>query len=158
MTSSTNPSAPGPALVQRFGRRPFADATVEDVMTKGIVTCGPEASLGDVARMLIGYGIHCLVVTYPPSRGGRERWGVISDLDLVAAAGTDQTAGEAARTDVVSVPSDAPLARAAKRMVEYGVHHLVVVEPETAYPIGIVSTTGLTRALAVTPWETEGHR
>jgi CBS domain-containing protein len=157
MTPST-PSAPAPALVQRYGGRSFDEATVEDVMMNGIVTCRAETSLGDVARMMVGYGIHCLVVTHPASNSGSERWSVISDLDLVAAAGTDKTAGEAAHTDVVSVPSGAPLEHAAKRMVKHTVHHLVVVDPDTAHPVGIVSTTGIARALAVTRWEKEARR
>lgn len=157
MTPST-PSAPASALVQRYGGRSFDEATVEDVMMNGIVTCRAETSLGDVARMMVGYGIHCLVVTYPESTSGSERWSVISDLDLVAAAGTDKTAGEAAQTDVVSVPSSAPLEDAAKRMVKHGVHHLVAVDPDTAHPVGIVSTTGIARALAVTRWEKEAGR
>ena len=157
MTPST-PSAPAPALVQRYGGRAFGEATVEDVMMNGIVTCRAETSLGDVARMMVGYGIHCLVVTHPPSTSGSQRWSVISDLDLVAAAGTDKTAGEAAHTDVVSVPSNAPLADAAKRMVKHAVHHLVVVDPDASHPVGIVSTTGIARALAVTRWEREARR
>lgn len=142
-----------PALRQHYGARPFAEATVDDVMMKGIVTCDADTSLGDVARMMTGYGIHCLVVTYQPAEGESPRWGVLSDLDLVAAADTNQTAGEAARTDVVAVPADAPLRRAAQRMADYGVRHLVVADPGSSTPVGIVSTTGITRALAMSRWE-----
>jgi len=144
-----------PALRQRYGARPFADATVEDVMMDGIVSCSANTSLADAARMMTGYGIHCLIVSFASAKGDAPRWGVLSDLDLVTAAGTLKTAGDAARTDVVSVPANAPLRRAAKRMAEYGVHHLVVVDPDDAHPIGVVSTTGITRAIGVSQWETE---
>jgi CBS domain-containing protein len=127
-------------------------------MMDGIVTCRPDTSLGDAARMMAGYGIHSLVVMHDPGEGRPQRWSVISDLDLIAAAGSHKTAGEAARTDVVSVPSNASLRHAAHRMVQYGVHHLVVVDPDSARPVGIVSTTGLMRALAISPWETEEGR
>lgn len=147
----TTPVASTPALVQRYGGRPFADATIEEVMMSGIVTCHPETSLGDVARIMSGYGIHCVVVV--DSKGEGDRWSVISDLDLMAAAGSDQTAADAAHTDVVSVPSNAPLERAAKLMAKHGVHHLVAVDPDAARPVGIISTTGVTRALAMERWE-----
>ena len=143
-----SPTAPSPALVQRYGGRPFAEATVEEVMMTGVVTCHPDTSLGDVARIMSGYGIHCVVVV--DSREEGDRWSVISDLDLMAAAGSNKTADEAAHTDVVSIPSNAPLERAAALMAKRGVHHLVVVDPDTARPVGIVSTTGVTRALALT--------
>jgi len=155
MTST--PSLPETPFVQRYGGRPFGDATVEDVMMNGVVTCRPETSLIDAARIMTGYGIHCLVLRYGAHDSASSRWGMLSDLDLVARAGSGDTAGQAARTDVVPVASNMPLEEAARRMVKYGVQHLLVTEPHSTHPTGVVSTLGIARAVAATREQKE-HR
>lgn len=155
MTST--PSPPETPFVQGYGGRPFGDATVEDVMMNGVVTCRPETSLADAARIMTGYGIHCLVLRYGPHDSASSRWGMLSDLDLISRAGSGYTAGQAARTDVVPVSSDMPVEEAARRMVEHGVQHLLVTEPHSTHPTGVVSTLGIARAVAATR-DQEEHR
>jgi CBS domain-containing protein len=78
-------------------------------------------------------------------------WGVISDADLVAAAGpdcADRTARDSARTEVVTVTADDGIAHAARLMTEHGVTHLVVVQPATGKPVGAISTLDIAGALA----------
>ncbi len=48
----------------------------------------------------------------------------------------------------MTVSSDDTLTRAAQLMREYGTSHLVVVDPESATPLGVLSTLDLARVLA----------
>ena len=74
------------------------------------------------------------------------------DLDLISAAFDhdvgDWKAGEAAGTPAVTIESDAPLRRAAQLMREYGIAHLVVVDPDAGTPLGVISTLDLARIIA----------
>ena len=49
----------------------FEDAKVHDAMRVGVVTCRPETKLADVARMMVGYDIHSVVVSDVQGEGGR---------------------------------------------------------------------------------------
>jgi CBS domain-containing protein len=130
----------------------YEDARVYDAMRLGIFTCPPETSLKDVARMMATYHIHAVVVTDMDGEGESETpWGVISDADLAAAAGpdaVDRTARDAARTEIVTVTADDSIAHAAKLMTEHGVTHLVVVQPASGKPLGVISTLDIAGVLA----------
>jgi CBS domain-containing protein len=79
-------------------------------------------------------------------------WGIVSDLDLAAAAAAGEldnvTAGNAAATPVWTISADDSLVRAAQLMAEHGISHLVVVDPHTERPSGVISTLDLARAFA----------
>jgi CBS domain-containing protein len=126
----------------------FADAKVRDAMRVGVVTCRPETTLADVARMMIGYDIHSVVVADVEGEAGM--WGIVTSLDL--ARRPDEvgslTAGEVASTDLVTVDSNESLARAAELMAEHRVTHLIAVQPGTGRPAGMISARGLAAALA----------
>ena len=47
-----------------------------------------------------------------------------------------------------SWPSGGPLRRGAQLMTEYGTAHLVVVDPTTSPPLGVLSTLDVARTLA----------
>ena len=53
---------------------------VRDLMHPGVLTCQPDASLGQVAVLLAQHHVHALIV---PDRDGRPL-GIISDYDLLA--------------------------------------------------------------------------
>jgi len=126
----------------------FEDAKVHDAMRVGVVTCRPETRLADVARMMVGYGIHSVVVSDVQGEGGI--WGIVTSLDL--ARRPDEfgslTAGEVASTDLVTVESNDSLARAAELMAENHITHLIAVQPDTGRPAGMISAHGLAAALA----------
>jgi len=130
---------------------PLERAKVSDVMRVGLVTCRPETPVSDVARMMIAYGIHSVIVAGLDEEEGERDWGVVSDLDLATAALSDRrdelTAREIASTELVTIKSDEPLERAAQLMAEHQVAHLVAVQPETGQPVGVIGTLGLARAL-----------
>lgn len=127
------------------------ELTVTDAMHRGVVACDAETTLSKVAQMMVGHRIHCVVVNSRDEQGPLP-WGVVSDLDLVAAVANEQdeetAAGRIAATPAVTVGVREPLRRAAQLMTEHGVTHLVVVAGER--PVGVVSTLDLARVLADT--------
>jgi CBS domain-containing protein len=124
------------------------DAKVHDAMRVGVITCRPETRLNDVARMMVGYDVHSVVVSdIDPERG---LWGIVTSLDLARAADdlSAVTAREAATTNLVTVRSNEPLQRAAEVMAEHGVTHLIVLQPDSDDPVGVVSARAVAGALA----------
>ena len=131
----------------------FTDARVSDVMTDSLITCAPETPLRGVARLMAAHRVHSVFVfDYgDEDDASPELWGIVSDLDLVAAAWADvdaQTAGESAVTPLVYVRKDDDLRHAAQLMAESGVSHLAVVDPKTRRPVGVLSTLDIARAVA----------
>ena len=130
----------------------LSHAMVADVMHPGVVSCPPETDLVTVARMMATHHIHAVVVGGVEATRGGERltWGLISDLDLVAATRPevppDAEAGEYASSEVVTVDQGEPLTRAAQLMVEHQLTHLVVVTG--GEPVGMVSTLDVAGCLA----------
>lgn len=121
-------------------------------MRVGIITCPPETSLKDVARMMATYHVHCVVVTDMDPEGESERpWGILSDLDLVRAGGpdaADRRAGATAATELVTVTADDTLAHAAQLMTEHETSHLVVAQSGTGQPVGVLSSLDIAGVLA----------
>ena len=121
-------------------------AFVADIMREGIYTCPPTATLREASRTMADRRIHCVVVAVDPHE---DAWGVVSDLDLIRAAGGDLdavTVGEAAASEVVTVQASATLDEAAQLMAEHEVAHLLVVLEDGGPPIGVISTLDLARA------------
>jgi CBS domain-containing protein len=134
-------------LQHTFAAPPFEKATVLDAMRVGVVNCAAGAPLREAARTMATYRIHSIVVL--DLEGAP--WGVISDLDLVAAAGLDldkQKVGDVAGTEFLTVRAEESLARAAALMAEHGVSHLVVVQPDNGHAVGILSTLDVAGVLA----------
>jgi CBS domain-containing protein len=127
----------------------FEHARVHDVMRVGVVTCQPETSLRDVARIMVGYQIHSLLVGDGGSGAGP--WGIITDLDLATAASSDVsdlTARDVASSNLVTVPANESLAAAAKLMAERRCTHLLAVQPDTGRPVGVISALGIASVIA----------
>src|SRR5271154_6022759 len=132
----------------------FEATTVGDVMTRGLIRCPPETTLRVVARLMATFGVHAIYVFEPTDdddREARRLWGLVSDLDLMAATALDLdslTAGATAVTPLVTIPTDRPIAEAGGLMASYGTAHLAVTDPESGQPIGVVSTLDIARAVA----------
>jgi|SRR5579884_844177 len=127
-------------------------ASVADAMHPGILSCEPDATLGEVARMMATHHVHCLAVIgvshEDPTCGV---WGVVSDLDVIRAGiryTHEPTARELAQQPLVSVEPATPLREAGELMLARGVSHLIVIEPETQRPIGVLSTADLAGVIA----------
>jgi CBS domain-containing protein len=130
---------------------PFHRARVHDAMRAGVFTCPPDTPLRDVARMMATYRIHCVVVSELEAEGGGRAWGVIADMDLVAAAGPnsgDTPVREVANTELLTVPADETLERASQLMTEHEVSHLVVIQPQSGHPVGVLSSLDVAGVLA----------
>jgi CBS domain-containing protein len=134
-------------------KRRLEGARVADAMHAGVLTCPSDTPLRSVARMMDAYRVHSVVVYDEDVEGGV--FGIVSDLDLVAGlvdgAFDTRTAGEVAASPVVTVGARDRLLQAARLLVEHATAHLVVVDPETTVPVGILSTLDVARAVA--GWE-----
>lgn len=135
-------------------------ATVAEAMHPGVITCPTDASLRTVARMMAAYRVHCIVVFHEPEETGPPSLSVVSDLDLASGlmdGGLDErTAGQLGATPVVTIDADEPLDRAAQLMVEHSTAHLLVMEPGSSIPAGVLSTLDLARLAA--EWDGAGDR
>lgn len=129
--------------------RSMRSIRVGEVMHEGVLTCGRDESLAAVAQLMADHRVHSIVVTDEPSETP-SLWGVVSDLDLVAAASVreleEQVAGPAAATPALLIAPEDTLQRAAQLMVEHALAHLVVVRAER--PVGVISTLDIAAALA----------
>ena len=125
---------------------------VRDIMHAGIVSCTPQLSIKEAARLMTKANVRALVVMV----SGCGLTGIVSTTDLVNAAlecnDGDKKAsavGDVMTTSVLTVTPDAPVSEAAKLMIDRGVHRLVVVEnAENCLPIGILSMGDIVRSLS----------
>lgn len=128
-------------------------APVEHVMHRGVIDCPPQTPLREVAALMAANRVHCIVVDgLARSAAGAEElvWGIVSDVDLMRAAGVgrlDDEARTVAATEIVAIDCDASIEQAARTMGEHDCSHLLVTTRDGA-PLGIVSSLDVARALA----------
>ena len=125
---------------------------VRDLMHRGLITCKPETTLGQVAVLLARHHVHALVVADRDARV----LGVITDFDMLAGewlSGNAQglqamrtmTAGELMTTPVDSIEADQPASEAAKRMREEVINRLIVTDQ--GRPVGVMSISDFVASL-----------
>lgn len=144
---------------------------VEDLMTREVRTCGPDASLKDVAIMLAEHRIGGM----PVVDGSRAPIGVITKADIVMkelaeppakrglfgrqkqndseAKVAARTAGEAMTAPAVTISPNMPVSTAAEWMVESGLNRLPVVQRDAL--VGIITRHDLVRLFARSDEELE---
>jgi CBS domain-containing protein len=110
---------------------------VSDMMSVNLVTCGPDATVREAARMLTEQRVGSLLVI---DRGALA--GIFTERDLVrlVAEGAqldDALVGENATQDVATVPPDTPVDDAAAMMNRLRIRHLPVADGVT--PVGMLS-------------------
>jgi CBS domain-containing protein len=138
---------------------------VKDVMTADVAAVGQNATLKQVAALMVDRGVSGI----PVVNADRIVVGVVTEADIVAkAASRPESAGllgrcspvegvddrhlaatkafEAMTTPPINVDADASVAEAARRMVEHRVKRLPVVHDGRL--LGIVSRADLVRAFA----------
>ncbi len=126
---------------------------VRDLMRAGLITCKPNATLGQVAVLLNQHQVHALIVT---DRDGRAN-GIISDFDLMAgewlssdteslAAMRNLTASDLMTHPVDSVEANIPLAEAVNLIMEKDVSRLLVTD--SGKPVGIISLSDFISSIA----------
>jgi CBS domain-containing protein len=120
-------------------------ATVADAMRPGVMTCDPETTAVEIARVMATHHVHCVAVM-DGTRGGDSPgvpWGVVSDLGLVDAVTGhrgDLTARTIADQPIITVEPNMPLREAGRLMAVNHAPHLLVIDPATRHPVGILST------------------
>lgn len=126
---------------------------VKDLMHAGLITCKPDATLGQVAVLLNQHHVHALVVT---DRDGRPL-GIISDFDLLAGEwlSSDEeslavmrklTASDLMSQPIDSVESNVPLSEAVRLLIEKEISRLMVTE--NGKPVGIISLSDFVASIA----------
>ncbi|MEN9564730.1 MAG: hypothetical protein RIR73_2974 [Chloroflexota bacterium] len=125
---------------------------VKDLMHKGVITCKPDATLGQVATLLDQHQVHALFVT---DRDGRIV-GVISDFDLMAGEWLSSdpeslntmrmlTASDIMTKPVDTIQATTPLTEAADLFMQKRVGRFLVLENEK--PVGTISLSDFVASL-----------
>jgi CBS domain-containing protein len=123
---------------------------VRDLMSVGVLTCGPDTPIQEIAKVLSKRtDLEELVVL---EEG--HNIGVVGNVELATVYAqsdwSDLTAGDILRSGVVTVPPDIPITAAAQIMLDNGVrtlyltHHAGGVE----YPAAFISFQHLVRHIA----------
>lgn len=125
----------------------FEHARVADAMRAGVITCPPDATLATVARIMATEHVHAVVVT---GLEGDRPWGVVADRDVLAAAGEadDRPASWCANTELLGIRPGERLDAAVRLMLDHGVSHLLVGDPEAGPPIGVLSSLDVAGIIA----------
>jgi CBS domain-containing protein len=120
---------------------------VHDAMHHGILSCPPDAPLGEVAGLMAKHRVHAVAIS---NGDGARPAAVVSDLDVIAAiaSGQEPSAAQAAATEPLVVSAEERLARAAQLMAEHAVSHLVVLDAADGHPIGVIATSDVAAVYA----------
>ena len=149
---TTPPSSGEHVTVGGFERRPWSFIPVEEVMRRHVLTCHPDATMRELARIMVTHAVHAVVVTGRDADGDQSITGIVTALELALAAveGVEPIASELANPHAPTVAVGATLEQAAREILRTGGAHVIVVDGRGA-PLGMLSTLDLAR---VTAW---GH-
>lgn len=122
-------------------------------MHKGLITCPPETSLGQVAALLTEHHVHALIVAEQDDHP----LGLISDFDLLAGEwlSVDQesldtmrrmTARDLMTFPIEAIDADTPIEAAANKIVEKQIHRMLVTE--NGNPVGVISISNFVASIA----------
>lgn len=126
--------------------------SLRDLMHKGLITCPPETSLGNVATLLTQHHIHALVVVEH-----NKPLGIISDFDLLAGEWLSvdgesldtmrrMTARDLMTYPIATIESNISAEAAAQQMIEKQVHRMIVIE--NGEPVGVISISNFVASIA----------
>ena len=95
---------------------------------------------------MAGHQVNAVVVA---GLGGVEPWGVVTDRDvlLVAQDAAARDAGGCATGRLLTIAPNEPLELAVRLMLQHDVSHLMVIDPERAVPVGVLSTLDIAAVL-----------
>jgi len=112
---------------------------VRDLMHRGVVTCHPQDSVKEVAKMMDANWVRSVVVTGDDG----EVWGIVSLISILKAWGKDLanlTAEDILQPYTVTISPDSAIGDAIKLLQKKRIEHLVIVSPVTRRPVGILTT------------------
>jgi CBS domain-containing protein len=126
---------------------------VRDLMRKGVITCKPDTSLGQVAKLLTQHHVHALIVAETTEMP----LGIISDFDLLAGEWLSvdsesldtmrkMTAREMMTSPIESTEAGTSVEEAAKAMVGKQIHRMLVTEK--GFPVGLISISNFVSDIA----------
>lgn len=126
---------------------------VRDLMHPGLLTCRPDAKLGQVAVLLNQHHVHALTVV---DRDGRVV-GILSDFDLLAgewlssdpeslATMRKLTASDLMSQPIISVEANVPLSEAVHQLIDKEISRLLVTE--NGKPVGVISLSDFVASIA----------
>lgn len=123
---------------------------VRDVMSRGVVTCTPETSVREAARLMAEHHLNALVVVEQVTG---ELEGIVSRSDLARVYGQDYDAltVESVMThEVETIVPDIPVSAAVMIMLDRGVNRLIIMhaKPATPRPVGVLSLSDVVRDMA----------
>jgi CBS domain-containing protein len=126
---------------------------VRNLMHPGLLTCHPDATLGQVSVLLTQHHVHALIVVDLDDHP----IGIISDYDLLAGEWLSAdsqslttmrtlTAGDLMSSPIDSVEASMPLSVAAHRLIEKDINRLMVTEK--GIPVGVISISDFVSSIA----------
>ncbi len=125
---------------------------VRDLMRQTLITCSPDATLGQAAVLLAQHRVHALIVADAEGRP----LGILSDIDLLTGEWLSadpasletmrkMTASQLMSAPIATIAADASAHQAAIRMRDERLHRLLVTEAGRA--VGIISVSDFVASL-----------
>ena len=121
-------------------------ALVRDLMHRGVITCHPQASIKEVARIMDTNNVRSVVVTDDTG----EVWGIVSLISILKAWGKDLqrlTAEDLLKPHTVTISPDSPIEEAVSLLQRKRVEHLVIMSP-LRRAVGILTTFDIVQHMA----------
>ncbi|MEX0937351.1 MAG: CBS domain-containing protein [Pirellulales bacterium] len=122
--------------------------SVQEVMTREIACCPPDAKLTEVARLMVDHD--CGAIPVVESQSSKKLVGIVTDRDIVrrtVAEGKnplEMTAESCMSTSVVSAAPDASLEECSDLMEEHQIRRIPVVD-DKGICCGVVSQADVAR-------------
>jgi CBS domain-containing protein len=113
----------------------------KDFMTKEVVTIQPEATVEELARLLIDHNISGVPVVDKDNN----LLGIVTENDLISQNKRLHIPGEICVKDVVSITEDTTLQEVATLMSEKNIHTLPVLRDKVV--VGIAGKADIVRAM-----------
>jgi CBS domain-containing protein len=144
------------SIKSKDGKEPVP--SVEEYATTRMATIGSKRSVLDAATTMVERKISSVVITDDKNK----IIGILTENDIVKIAANKVpleaiTAGSLMSAPLVSISKNSPIEQAARIMVQNGVRHLFVEDPDGHEIVGIITGTDLARYLKhrLTARETE---
>ena len=123
-----------------------------DAMHRGVLSVPFDTPLTKVAQMIARYRMHCVVALEERGEYQTRYWGLIPASEVVRIATDhdleDRTAGGSIQSPVYTVEPTDSLHDAAQLMRDHEVEHVIVVDPVSDRPLGVISTLDVIQVLA----------
>lgn len=120
-----------------------------DIMQRSVVSCVPDDTVREVARLMKTNGTYAIVVTHVSG----EVWGLVSVMEVIHQYGGDLerlSAEDIMRPYRKEVDPQWSLTEAIDLMKRRKIEHLIIVDPHAGpkRPIGLLSTSDVVRHMS----------